>query len=273
MPPRMLVLDLDGTLLTADRTIADVDLRAARALQDAGVIVTIATGRLFGGTRWVAEALGVTGPVAVMNGCELRDVGSREAMFGAYVTPELATDLHDLLHEHTLAPFLFESGGIHYGAHLPHLSSYLGIWTDSLVAHDSLRTTAPWASSREVVAVSACGPLDQVDAVRARITERIGAEHVAIRFQTFHGDGFLEIRRDEDKGKAIHRLAAHHGIDVEDVVTVGDWINDVPMLLAAGRSFAVAHAHREAVEAADEQLSAGREGGVVAELARTVWGL
>jgi hydroxymethylpyrimidine pyrophosphatase-like HAD family hydrolase len=269
----MLVLDLDGTLLTAERRLAPIDVRAARALQDAGVVVTIATGRLFGGTRWVAEALGVDGPVAVMNGCEVLDARDGAPLFGAYVSPDTTVAFRDVLAHHGLASFLFESHGIHYGLPHHHLSPYLGIWSDTLVPHDDVHATAPWGASSAVVAVSACGPAERVSAARDALQPLLGDAHVAIQFQTFHGDGFLELRRDEDKGVAIGRLAAHHGLSVEDVVAVGDWINDLPMLRAAGRSFAVAHAHPEAVEAADEQLAASRDGGVVAELAERVWGL
>lgn len=273
MPPRLLVLDLDGTLLTADRSVSPVDVRAAHALREAGVVVTIATGRLFGGTRWVAEALGVEGPVAVMNGCEILDARTGAPSFGAYVAPETLLAWREVLAAHALAPFLFESHGIHFGAPHAHLGPYLGIWSDTLVAHDDVHATAPWSHSRAAVAVSACGPTERVTAARAALAPLLGDQHVAVQFQTFQGDGFLELRRGEDKGTAIARLAAHHGLTVEDVVAVGDWINDVPMLRAAGRSFAVAHAHPEAADAAAERLTSGRDGGVVAELAARVWGL
>lgn len=269
----MLVLDLDGTLLTAERTVAPIDVRAARALQEAGVVVTICTGRLFGGTRWVAQELGVTGPVAVMNGCEILDVERGEPLFGAYVAPDTTRRLGEVLARHGLQAFLFESGGIHHGRDAHHLSPYLGIWSDTLVPHDDVHATAPWAHSESVVAVSACGPVERVSAARAELEPLLGADHVAVQFQTFHGDGFLELRKDEDKGRAIGWLAAHHGCGVGDVVAVGDWINDLPMLRAAGRSFAVAHAHPDAVAAAGEQLAASRDGGVVAEVAARVWGL
>lgn len=273
MPPRMLVLDLDGTLLTADRTLNPADVEAARRLQRAGVVVTIATGRLFGGTRWVAEALGVSGPVAVMNGCEILDAVSGEALFGAYVEPPTPERLRRVLSDHGLSSFLFESHGIHYGGDVGHLAPYLGIWSDALVPHDDVHATAPWGSSERVVAVSACGPTGRVDEAVDAVREHLRDEHVAVRFQTFHGDGYLELRRAEDKGTAIRRLAAHHGLTAHDVVAVGDWINDVPMLTSAGRSFAVAHAHPDAADAAHERLDASRDGGVVAEVARRVWGL
>lgn len=271
--PKLLVLDLDGTTLTADRTLAEQDVLAARRLARAGVKVTIATGRIFPGTKWVAEALGVEGPVAVMNGCELLDARSGERVFGAYVHPGAHGAIRRVLYEHGLSPFLFESRTIHYGGDDDHHAPYLGVWSEQLSRHLDVWDGAPWGSSQEVVAVSAAGPAERVDEALRALDEVLGEDLHTVRFQTFTGHGFLELRRREDKGTAIERLAAWHGCTVEDVVAVGDWVNDLPMLERAGRSFAVAHAHPRAVEAADELLEESRDGGAVAQVAARVWGV
>ena len=88
MDYRVLVLDLDGTTLNGDGELEERDIAAAHALKAAGVHVTIATGRLFTGTQWVAEALGVEGTIAVMNGSELIDAQRGEMVHGHYVDAE-----------------------------------------------------------------------------------------------------------------------------------------------------------------------------------------
>jgi hydroxymethylpyrimidine pyrophosphatase-like HAD family hydrolase len=63
-------------------------------------------------------------------------------------------------------------------------------------------------------------------------------------------------------------LAAHYGVALEDVVAVGDWLNDVPMLKRAGQSFAMAQAPEEVRAAAKHLLKADiLTGGGVAEAA------
>ena len=70
------------------------------------------------------------------------------------------------------------------------------------------------------------------------------------------------------KGSALQWIAAHHGVDVREVVAVGDWLNDVPMFQVAGRSFAMAHASDEVKAAATEHLCADvTTGGGIAEAA------
>ncbi len=271
--PKLLVLDLDGTTLNAERRLAPADVEAAARLRAAGVRVTIATGRLFGGTQWVARALGVRGPVAVMNGCEILDADSGETMFGAYVRPQAHSAIRGVLYEHGLSAFLFESRTIHFGSPDEHHAPYLGIWSEELTRHLDVWDGAPWGSSEAVVAVSAAGPVERVEAARRALDGVIGEDLHTIQFQTHSGHGFVELRRREDKGTAIERLAAWHGCTVDEVVAVGDWVNDLPMLTTAGRSFGMAHAHQAVLDVVDDVLEASREGGAVSEVARRVWGV
>src|SRR5262245_6506522 len=68
---KLLALDVDGTLLRRDGSIHDDDLQAIRRVQAAGVHVTLATGRLYSGTRGIAGAIGVAGPVACVDGSHI----------------------------------------------------------------------------------------------------------------------------------------------------------------------------------------------------------
>ena len=68
---KLLALDVDGTLVRRDGSIHDEDFRAIQRLQDAGVPVSIATGRLYSGTREVARRIGVLGPIACVDGSHI----------------------------------------------------------------------------------------------------------------------------------------------------------------------------------------------------------
>jgi hypothetical protein len=72
-----------------------------------------------------------------------------------------------------------------------------------------------------------------------------------------------------DKGTAIDWIAAHHGVTAADVVAVGDWLNDVPMLRRAGHSFAMGQAPQAVKAAAKYVLKASAAtGGGLAEAAK-----
>jgi hydroxymethylpyrimidine pyrophosphatase-like HAD family hydrolase len=72
-----------------------------------------------------------------------------------------------------------------------------------------------------------------------------------------------------DKGTGIAWLAEHYGISLDEIVAVGDWMNDIPMLERAGLSFAMAQAPEDVRVAADAVLESDHEsGGAIAEVAR-----
>ena len=71
-----------------------------------------------------------------------------------------------------------------------------------------------------------------------------------------------------DKGTAIEWLSGHYDCTVDEIVTVGDWWNDVPMLRRAGLSFAMNQAPDEVKSAAKQVLEADSwSGGAIAEAA------
>ncbi|TNE84005.1 MAG: HAD family phosphatase [Deltaproteobacteria bacterium] len=273
MPPKMLVLDLDGTALTHEGKVHPDDIAAAHALAEAGVHVTIATGRLYTGTRPAAMALGVRGSLAVINGTELLDAETGTVSYGAYLPHPERQVIRELLDTHGVHPFLFASHDIHLAHEAEHHAPYLSIWTEALTRHPDIFAASAW-DHHALVAI--CGVAEH-DAIHA-MADVIRTDLPAIRpttFTTFHGDGFVELRVEgDDKGTAIERLAADRGLTAEDVVAVGDWLNDLPMLERAGLSFAMREAAPEAIAAADHTLDAVRgQGGAVAELARRIWSL
>ena len=272
MLPKMLVLDLDGTTLTHEGKVTDADAAAARRLQDHGVHVTIATGRLFTGTIEAAERMGVTGSVAVMNGTELIDVGSKETVYGQYVHGHHRAALRALLDRYGLAPILFRSDRVHHDARGAHLSHYLRTWTPDVHHHEDLPHDA-WAHDK-LVAVGGSGDPGAIEAAVDHVSEDFPDLDLAA-FTTWDGHGFLKLRpQGDDKGTALEQLAEERGITADEAVAVGDWLNDLPMLRRAGRSFAMDGAVDAATDAASDTLEAKRgEGGAVVEIARRVWGV
>src|SRR5262249_46326294 len=60
--------DVDGTLVTKDKVLTDRALSAVRALRERGIVFTITSGRPAFGLRMLVEPLGLTMPMAAVNG-------------------------------------------------------------------------------------------------------------------------------------------------------------------------------------------------------------
>ncbi len=269
----MLVLDLDGTTLDATGALRQGDRDAARALIQAGVHVTIATGRLWSGAGWVADAFGVDGSVAVMNGTELVDARSGRVTSGAYVDEEGRSLSRRVLAELGLPAFLFRSRSIHFGRDAERHAPYLTIWSRELVPHHDVFDAPHW-DDEDVLAVCAVGDHGAIAEVEAALAPKLPPGLGLVSFDTFFGERFLQVMPSRwDKGTALRQLAQDRGLHPSQVVAVGDWINDVPMLQVAGLSLVTAHASAAVRAHAHDALEASRDGGAVAEVARRVWGV
>ncbi len=273
-PYRLLIVDLDGTALTHDDRITDADLAAARMLRERGVQVTIATGRLWTGTRSYAEALGVVGTVAVMNGSELVDCATEAARDGCYLDVVARAHVRSAIADSGLAGFVYASRRIHYGPAGERFMRYLEIWTPHLVLHRDVMEAPAW-SDDDILAVGAAGASDDITALREAIHDGLPPDCETVLFPTHAGEAFVKVRHArENKGTALARMAAERNIPLSAAVAVGDWTNDIPMLRTAGLSFAMGDSAAEVCAAASDTLEARRHhGGGIAEVAARVWGI
>jgi HAD superfamily hydrolase (TIGR01484 family) len=69
----LLVSDVDGTLLTKDKTLTDGARNAVRRLRDAGIGFTLTSSRPTVGMRFLIEPLEITLPVGAFNGSAIVD--------------------------------------------------------------------------------------------------------------------------------------------------------------------------------------------------------
>ncbi len=81
---------------------------------------------------------------------------------------------------------------------------------------------------------------------------------------TASGDHWVDVNALEaDKGKGLVALQTYYGVQKEETMAFGDNMNDIPMLLAAGESYAVEEARPEVIKAAGKVAGKMREGAVL----------
>lgn len=276
MQYKLLALDVDGTLVRRDGSIHPDDAAAIARLRAAGVPVTIATGRLYSGTRPVAARLGLTGPIACVDGSHIVDVGDDRALFASPITGGDARTLRDVLSRHHLARFLFaEDTIIHDDAGAP-FAPYVRTWSPNVDVVAEVLEHRAWAHDSGVMAVVALGAEEDVLGAAEELAASLPEAARVITFPVVRAKRFAMMVRalGPTKGTAVTWLAAHHGCTAAEVVVVGDWINDVPMFQTAGRSFAMGQAPPQVKAAATDALEAdGLLGGGIAEAVGRAFGI
>ncbi len=171
--PRLLALDLDGTVYRTDGTISEWDVDAVRRARENGITVTIATGRISTGAMPAARELSITAPMVCAEGATILDpvtgeVLARQAMEGDHVEWFTHTAT-----EHGLAPFWITHDEIHGEERgRPHVD-YVGIWSPEVTLHERLADSHAWSKRHDVTIAVALG---DHDAVKSAL-ERVQAEH------------------------------------------------------------------------------------------------
>ena len=273
--PRLLAVDLDGTLLTPDRRIGASDADALRRAVDAGVVVLVATGRGLHTARPVLEELPVPAYAALHNGALMLDPSGGE-LWRVSMQPRAVVAALPLVRGAGLHPMLYAGVAGTGGADVTLVLERDA--RDSPHAQDYLRTKGPilelvadvaLARDRGVLGIVSFGSRDSVTAAASAMAPLNGSVESWWSPSTGPGaDLFEALAPGGAKGCALRRLTERLGFTPQEVMAIGDNNNDLDMLRYAGTAVAMANATPEARAAAHFVTTANTANGVAHALAR-----
>jgi len=99
MRPRLLALDLDGTLLDPFGDVTDSVREAVAAARERGLAVVLCTGRRFRTALPAARALSLSGPIVVHNGVLVKDIATGRTELDCYLPADLYTEVLAVMRE------------------------------------------------------------------------------------------------------------------------------------------------------------------------------
>jgi Cof subfamily protein (haloacid dehalogenase superfamily) len=277
--PELLAVDLDGTLLDPHGRPHAADVAAIHAALAAGVRVSIVTGRLYSGTRAFVETLGLRGPVACADGSHLVQASDHSTLLHHGVRGSDAARLRSAFERAQVPTFVFARDAIgHDRAGAPYVD-YVATWSTDVRVVGNVFEHALWDLDEGVTAVVALGTEEQMTGLVAELRRELPEVLMAVAFAMRRGAhvgkwAMLVRHAAGTKGHAIRWIARHEGVSTGAIVCVGDWINDVPMFEACGRSFAMGQAPDEVKARASDVLAVtSEEGGGVAVALKSAFGV
>lgn len=92
---KLIALDIDGTLITNHYTISSRTRRALKSAMDAGIKVTIATGRFYPSAYHIARSIAINAPMVCNDGALIKDVFSKRTLSFTPLSLNLARELLD----------------------------------------------------------------------------------------------------------------------------------------------------------------------------------
>jgi len=273
--PRLLAVDLDGTLLTPDKRIGAADTEALRCAADAGVTILVATGRGLHTARPVLEALPVPAYAALHNGALMLDPTGAE-LWRVSMQPWPVAAALPLVRAAGLHPMLYAGVAGAGGGDVTLVLEREA--RDSQHTQGYLRTKGPIlelvddvaaACHRGVLGIVSFGPRESVAAAAGAVGRLAGEVESWWSPATGPGaDLFEALAPGGAKGRALRRLTERLGLTPEEVMAIGDNNNDLDMLRYAGTAVAMANATPEARAAAHFVTTANTADGVAHALGR-----
>ena len=260
MKYKLLVLDVDGTLLNDEREISKRTLAALLKVQQMGVRIVLASGRPTYGLMPLAKTLELGnygGVVLSYNGCQIIKAQNGEILFERRINPEMLPYLEKKARKNGFAIFTYHDDTlITDSPDNEYIKNEALLNNLKIIREDEFSTAIDFAP---------CKCMLVSDKEKALIgLEQHWEKRLAGTLDAFRSEPyFLEVVPcGVNKANTLGALLEHLGVTREEVIAVGDGVCDVTMLQLAGMGVAMGHSQDSVKVCADYVTASNEEDGV-----------
>ena len=262
---RLIVSDIDGTMVRHDKSLPGENIAAVARAQAADIAVSLISARPPSGMMWIAKALGITAPMGAFNGSTI--FGPDGAVLSAeHLSRDAAAEALALIDAPGVSPWLFADGQWHArntdNRHNGREIQSAGV--EPVVGGD-------WASllDRADKIVGVCDVPETLAAIEVRAKAALAGRATVARSQPYYLD---ILAPGGNKGAGITRIAELCKVPLTETAALGDQNNDLAMFAVAGLSVAMGQAPDNVRSAADQVAVSSEDGGVADAIDRFVLG-
>lgn len=235
MAIKLFATDLDGTLLNERKQITEVTKQAFQEMSDSGIIPTIATGRMYDASRRYAEQLELDVPIITYNGALIKSV-SGKVYYEGFLKPEIVSEIYEYCREH----------GYYFQSYQDD-KLYFEEYTAKSIAYENSIGVKGICLGKKIYELSTGIPKmliitdnnEESDTVVKLFNEKFAGRAYAAKSQPL----YVEIMAPNvNKASGLKRLTEKLGFTMDEVMTIGDANNDIPMFKEAGFSAVMGNA-------------------------------
>jgi Cof subfamily protein (haloacid dehalogenase superfamily) len=261
---RLIVMDLDGTLLDRHSTVTPRTRAALERAHEAGVAVAVATGRSYALLRYFTNGIPLTGPQITFNGAIVVDPISDRPIFLQAVPEAWVVPVLSFLREHDVYSCYYTDSQIYVRGHSPLERALVPPNFPQPILSDDLEGLLHIPCIKLVAVAQPEG----IRALRPPAERAFGQQ----LYVTQTSPVLLEFLHPEvSKGAALRRAIVDLGLDRAQVIAFGDSHNDLDMLQVAGTGVAMANASAEVRAMADLVAPSNEEDGIAVVLDDLLW--
>jgi Cof subfamily protein (haloacid dehalogenase superfamily) len=240
---RLVIADIDGTLVTHDKLLTPGSIRAIQRLKDAGILFGVTTGRPPVGTKMLVDSLPGLKFIAGFNGGVV--VRRDFSIFKVNLLPaDVSEQVVKIILEHNMDPWLYTDGGWFVrdpGAYRIEREM------KTVQFPPKVSRTFDGLFDRVAKIVGVSEDLETVIRCEKDLQARFGDSVSAAR-STAH---YVDVTHpDANKGEVVLLASEFSGIPPREIATIGDMANDITMFKKSGVSIAMGNASPEVQKAA-----------------------
>lgn len=256
--PFLIALDLDGTLLTDNKTISDYSKEMIQKAKAAGHIVCIATGRPFRSSSIYYEELQLTTPIVNFNGAYVHH--PKNDQWGTYHTTldlKIVKEIIDVAEKHNIHNMLAEIiDDVYFHYHDQKLLDVFSMGNPEVKIGDLRKNLGD-----DVTSILIHAPEEHVDKIRGYLSD-VHAEVVDHRRWAAPWHVIEIIKAGVNKAVGLKKIAEYYQIPPTQIIAFGDEDNDLEMLEYAGHGVAMGNAIDKVKTVANKATKTNEEDGV-----------
>jgi Cof subfamily protein (haloacid dehalogenase superfamily) len=254
-PIRLVIADVDGTLVTHDKVLTKRAAESVFKLRDAGTQFAVTSGRPPHGMAMLIDPLKLDEPIAAFNGGVVIQPDLKTVLRQNFLSPSAVKQAVQLIIEHKLDAWIY-TDLVWYvrDVKAPHVDREEWTVKFAPVVTKDLESLVDRVA--KVVGVS--DDLDAVQRCEKDVQEACGATVSAARSQPY----YLDVTHPKaNKGEVVLAMSDLLKIPVEEIATIGDMPNDVLMFVKSGVSIAMGNASPEVQKSATYVTDSNEEEG------------
>ena len=241
---KLLVVDIDGTLLNRNGAISTEDKKALARARESGVQVSLSTGRVIQACRGILEQLGLNGYHIFFDGALVTDPDSGEEVYVEPISKEPLREIVEYAHRKEIVFDLYSVDRFfveretwasnirrQFFSLEPTIIDFNEVWRKERIIKGTLVARSPQEKAK---AEGLCRYFK--NSLNFSLTKTPAYPEV---------DFINVIAPAVSKGKALEELASFLGMPLTEVIAIGDGANDISLLSRVGMAVAMGNASDE----------------------------
>jgi Cof subfamily protein (haloacid dehalogenase superfamily) len=249
----MLVTDMDYTLLNKEKQVSDRNKKALKLAMENGVLVVVATGRIYTSALYYAKLLGISAPIIASNGAIIREEHTDKTLYQSALPYAAMKEMIKLCKEIGVFCHFFSKDTI-FAEELVNVSLNYTEWNKYLNKEDKVKVkileSFDKMTEKDINSVIKAVVIDPDDSKLLYLREGILKTGLVSVSQSLK-DNLEVMNKEVSKGNAVKRIAEIYNIKSEEIITIGDNENDISMIKYAGLGVAVGNAEQCLKDVAD----------------------